>query len=982
MKNKITSSIVLITMITSCMFAQTATREKEDAPHQKTLTLEDPTSIDTAINAFQKLYNLKKGFTYQAGKITTDNSGLSHQRFQQMYKGVKVEFGTIIVHSRNGKAVSVNGELYNPENLSFKPTVSEQDGLEIAMKVTPAQKYLWDNVEQSKLMAYQKPQGEVVALPNVITGDINLAYKYDIYALEPEYREEIYIDASTGSVLLRNPIIKYCNKNNHSSKTSQLSKIERAVVSGNAATRYSGSRNIETTFDNTISKYVLNDDTRGNGIVTYNCTKTNTRPAVNFTDDDNDWTATEFNNLNKDNAALDAHWGAEVTFDFWKNIFNRNSYDDKNAKIKSYVHYDSTPGDGIGWSNANWNGSVMTYGDGSTNPFTALDVCGHEIGHAICTNTANLVYANQSGGLNEGFSDIWGACIEQYGRTGNLNAPTNGTNPVWLIGEDFSTLRSMSNPNSKLDPDTYKGTYYRTTANDGTCVPNSGNDQCGVHKNSGVLNHWFYILTAGKSGTNNAPAGEIDTYNVTGIGMEKSSQIAYYAERDYLTPNSTFADARNATIAAANSLYCANTPEVIAVTNAWNAVNVGDKYVSYTDDIALKSVTKSINVACGASISPSIVFENKGTSNITSATISYSIDGGTNTIINWTGDIAICSSIVYPLTIGNLTAGTHNLNVTVSITNDGDVTNNTKSSIIVVNESGVTNAINTFENNTDQLVSIDASGTNTLWERGTSTKTLLTNIVAGNSKVYATKLSGKYPDKTTAYLVSKCYDFTTVRNPILKFDMAFDLELDYDVLYVEYSKNNGTSWSVLGNATDVNWYSSNTPFNDTTDTGCVTCVGGQWTGEGTLTHPNGGTNATKRPYSYNLSSFGLGSSTPESNMIFRFVFKSDDASNADGVIIDNFVIETSALTNQENKFVNFNVSPNPSNGNFNIELSTSSKVDISLFDLRGRKIYQEKFSNNQPIFNQELNFSNLTSGLYILNVDSEGKKAAKKILIN
>ena len=211
--------------------------------------------------------------------------------------------------------------------------------------------------------------------------------------------------------------------------------------------------------------------------------------------------------------------------------------------IRSYVHYKKTTAN---LSNAYWNGSFMTYGDGASRPFTSIDICGHEIGHAICTYTANLAYQNHSGAMNEGFSDIWGACIEHFGRTGSLSGTPVAN--VWKIGEDTTSggtgFRSMATPLTFGDPDTFRGTNWVATAEDGSCTPTSTNDYCGVHGNSGVMNHWFYILTAGASGTNNAPIAERDTYNVTGIGMVKSSQIAYYLERDYLTPNSNFFDAR------------------------------------------------------------------------------------------------------------------------------------------------------------------------------------------------------------------------------------------------------------------------------------------------------------------------------------------------------------------------------------------------------------------------------------------------------
>jgi Secretion system C-terminal sorting domain len=91
---------------------------------------------------------------------------------------------------------------------------------------------------------------------------------------------------------------------------------------------------------------------------------------------------------------------------------------------------------------------------------------------------------------------------------------------------------------------------------------------------------------------------------------------------------------------------------------------------------------------------------------------------------------------------------------------------------------------------------------------------------------------------------------------------------------------------------------------------------------------------------------------------------------------------STTLATPDNDFANFNVYPNPSNGKLNIQLATSDKVEVSLFDLRGRKIYQEKFLNSQTVFNQEINLGNFSSGLYILNVESEGKKATKEILIN
>ena len=390
-----------------------------------------------------------------------------------------------------------------------------------------------------------------------------LAYKFNIYAEKPLSRAWIYVDARTGKIVHTNAIIKdvdHINKLNENASDNFLNattSMYSPQVTTNAATRYSGGRNIETQLSG--SYYVLHDLTRGNGIFTYNMlTGTNYSAAVEFKDADNNWTAAEYDNAAKDNAALDAQWGAEMTYDYWTQKHNRNSYDGNGAAIKSYVHFDKA------YDNAYWNGSVMTYGDGSDTYFdalTALDVCGHEIGHAVCSSTANLTYSNESGAINEGLSDIWGASIEYFA------APEKQT---WLIGEDIerraghAALRSMSDPKSEGQPDTYKGTNWYT----GT------GDNGGVHTNSGVLNHWYYLLAAGGSGTNDLG----NSFNVTGVTIDVAANIVWRMESVYMTANTTYADARNFSIQAATDLYGSGSNQVIQTTNAWHAVGVGAAY--------------------------------------------------------------------------------------------------------------------------------------------------------------------------------------------------------------------------------------------------------------------------------------------------------------------------------------------------------------------------------------------------------------------
>ena len=576
---------------------------------------------------FTEQLGLKQNQVFTPIKSEIDQIGFTHQKFQLFHQGIKVEYATYTLHSKNGKLESMNGDFYNMVDVDVIPAISASDAFNRATAHIGATNYLWEDLKEAALMKYQQPQGELVYLPSMqeqgverASDKVRLAYKFDIYATTPLSRGDIYIDAVTGQVLYYNATIKHLGEFAH--RASNDSPIEEAtnlslnttLVPANAATRYSGTQSIQTLFNGT--NYTLFDYTRGNSLETFNMNKTtNYATATKFTDADNNWTAAEYNNTNKDNAALDAHWGAEKTFDYFFTTFNRNSYNNAGANIVSFVHY------GSAYNNAYWNGAVMTYGDGSGvsggfSPLTSLDVAGHEIAHAVCETTANLAYQKESGAMNEGFSDIWGACVEFYG------APTKST---WLIGEEIkigaAALRSMSDPKSLGQPDTYGGTNWISQS----CTPTSGNDYCGVHTNSGVLNHWFYILSVGKSGTNDIGS----VYNVTGITMAKAAKIAYRLETVYLTANSTYANARTSGIQSAIDIYGANTAEVIATTNAFFAVGIGTAYSAPGGDTTVPSTPLSLIASATTATTTNLSWAS-ATDNV--AVTGYNIYNGLNLV--------------------------------------------------------------------------------------------------------------------------------------------------------------------------------------------------------------------------------------------------------------------------------------------------------------------------------------------------------------
>jgi bacillolysin len=529
-----------------------------------------PRAADGALVLRQQL-GLGQNEQLRPARLDTDQLGFTHQKFEQYYQGVKVEHATYTVHARQGAIESLSGDYEKIGQLSTTPGLSASAALSRALAAVGAQKYMWqDAAEEAGLRqqtanpaASYRPQGELVIVrdfrQDAETGPLVLAWKFDIYAQQPVSRAYVYVDAHSGQVVLRDAIIKHATT---------------ATATGSFATAYSGTRALAT--ETTTGGYRLREYTRGLGIETYNCKKGNSyTAATDFVDADNNWTATEYNNANFDNVAGDAHFGAQATYDYWKAIHNRNSFDNAGAKIKSYVHYDDTPSTTAGYENAYWNGSVMTYGDGASTfkPLTALDVCGHEIGHAVCEKTANLTYSAESGALNEGFSDCWGASVEKY--TVDLLGLTGKS--TWDIGEEImkagGALRSMSNPNLYGQPAYYKGARWASTAS-----PSSSNDNGGVHTNSGVLNYWYYLVSVGKTGTNEVG----NAYAVTGLGLSDAAKILYRTESVYLSASSNYANARTYSIQAATDLFGATSTQTQAVTNAWYAVGVGAAYGSGT----------------------------------------------------------------------------------------------------------------------------------------------------------------------------------------------------------------------------------------------------------------------------------------------------------------------------------------------------------------------------------------------------------------
>ncbi|MFL5752468.1 MAG: M4 family metallopeptidase [Bacteroidia bacterium] len=530
--------------------------------------------------------NLDGAMSLKAYKTEKDNFGFIHTRFHQYYNSVLIEGTSLITHAKNGRLVSVNGDFIQDTKAATTVSLSEKAALQKALGKVNAKRYKWENKDHENALktAFNDPgfgffpKGELVIVQkngeNYSAASTRLAYKFNIYAEEPLYRAYIYVDANSGEII------------------NEKNLICTIDVAGTANTKYSGTQTI--TCDNYgTGQYRLRETGRGTGIETYNLNNSMTYTNTDFTNASSTWNVTGTNQ-----AAGDAHWGAEMTYDYYLQNHNRNSIDDNGYKLLNYVHYSTN------YANAFWDGTEMTYGDGSSTQgftiMTALDVCGHEITHGVVENTANLGNG-EAGALNEGFADIFGTTIERFARPAQND---------WLIGADITTngqgLRNMSNPSLMQQPDTYQGTNW-----------DAGGE---VHTNNGPCIYWYYLMCQGGTGTND----NNNTYTVNPIGMTDAAQIAYRGLTTYFTTNTNYASARNYTIQAAIDLFGNCSQQVITCTNAWYAVGVGSQYSASG---VITSFSAAQTSSCALPVS--VPFNNTSQSGLT-----YTWDFGDGTTSN------------------------------------------------------------------------------------------------------------------------------------------------------------------------------------------------------------------------------------------------------------------------------------------------------------------------------------------------------------
>ncbi|MCC5480459.1 M4 family metallopeptidase [Streptomyces barringtoniae] len=461
--------------------------------------------------------------------VVKDADGTLHTRYERTYAGLPVLGGDLVVDSNtSGKTMDV---------VKATRATVKVAGLTPAVSQAATEKQA---VQRAKARGGSKSAADSVR--KVIwaaTGKPVLAYETVVGGLQDDgtpNQLHVITDAATGK------------------KLYEYQGIETGV--GN--TQYSGQVNLTTTHSG--STYTLTDGARG-GHKTYNLNHGTSGTGTLFSQSNDTWG--NGTTSNAATAGADAHYGAQETWDFYKNTFGRSGIKNDGVGAYSRVHY------GNSYVNAFWDDGCfcMTYGDGSNNadPLTSLDVAGHEMSHGVTSNTAGLEYSGESGGLNEATSDIMGTGVEFFAN--NSSDPGD-----YLIGEkidingDGTPLRYMDKPSK-----------------DGGSADSwsSGVGDLDVHYSSGVANHFFYLLSEGSGAkvingvSYDSPTA--DGLPVTGIGRDKALQIWYRALTTKFTSTTDYAGARTGTLAAAGELYGTSSTEYKAVQDAWAAVAVGSR---------------------------------------------------------------------------------------------------------------------------------------------------------------------------------------------------------------------------------------------------------------------------------------------------------------------------------------------------------------------------------------------------------------------
>jgi bacillolysin len=548
-------AIVATLSVVGAVLLTSAQRQVVDA-QSRVLTVNPRSALETrawddAVNRMVLGGELKA----RISRPDTVIPGRTIQQLDQYLNGVRVWGGTVSRQLEGVTAVSIFGKLYEGVGVDTTPSITELEAKTVVERIGGAE-----------LGPDRSPQ---LAILPAGDGTMTLVWVGEIFG--PTARVRVFIDANTGAVVRRDDLVKR--------------QVPGALV-GRGLGVLGDEKKISTyafggaflTYDTLRPPEISTFDMRSN--LTRTLQYLNGIVALSMSD----YAADTDNNWN-DPAIVDAHDYASYTYDYYFKRFGRRGLDNADIPIINLVHlvrrsdvFSASPDDLFTfWLNAGYVGNgVMFYGEGlpggvfllSNGKYYdyfsgAIDIVAHELTHGVTEFTSNLDYQNESGALNEAFSDIMGTSVEFF-----FQPP--GTGPMkadYLIGEDISRgvgaggvngERSLENPAMFGDPDHYSKRY------------TGSQDNGGVHINSGIVNHVFYLAIEG--GTNRTSG-----IRVNGVGAANRLQIerVFYRGFAQLMPsNANFSMARSITLQAAADLYGSSSAPFTAVRDAWTAVGV------------------------------------------------------------------------------------------------------------------------------------------------------------------------------------------------------------------------------------------------------------------------------------------------------------------------------------------------------------------------------------------------------------------------
>ncbi|MFE5122585.1 M4 family metallopeptidase [Streptomyces sp. NPDC056669] len=481
--------------------------------------------------------------------VIKDVDGTTHTRYDRTYDGLPVLGGDLIVHqAKSGDIKSVTKATNATVKVaSTTAGVAPSTAVKAAIKLAKADHTTGASADQAPRKVIWAATGKpVLAYETVVGGTQKDGTPSELHVIT---------DAATGKKLYQYQDVKtFTGTGQHNGKVTPGPGTGTGTGTGTG--QYNGKVPLGSVKSG--SRWLLKDTARG-GHQTYNAKHSTdqTKQGSPFYDADNVWGNGK--PTIAQTAAVDAHYGAAMTWDYYKNVFGRNGIRGDGKAAYSRVHF----GDQFG--NAAWNDDCfcMTYGDGAGNkePLTALDVVGHEMTHGVTSATAKLKYG-EAAGLDEATSDIFSVGVEFYAK----NAQDPGD---YLLGDKID-FNGDGTPARYMDKPSKDGLSYDYWE--------SGMGNVDPHATSGVGNHFFYLLSEG-SGAKEIDGVKYDSptkdgSTVKGIGRAKAEKIWYKALTTYMTSNTDYHAARKATLKAATDLYGADSAEYKGVDAAWAGVNV------------------------------------------------------------------------------------------------------------------------------------------------------------------------------------------------------------------------------------------------------------------------------------------------------------------------------------------------------------------------------------------------------------------------